>query len=196
MTKILLQKKQLRTTIIENRKNQKNQYEKKIYQNIKSVMPKQKNLTIALYLSNPTEPPTHYTIKKLTQKGHTIILPICQKNKTLNWAKYTQKTHFIPSKYTPTLEPQTNQTNQTTLNKAEIILVPALAIDYQGNRLGQGGGFYDKALSQINNSEKKIFGIIFNTEYFPQTTLPHDTQDIKVQGIITEKKIVLCETQV
>ncbi|MGF1499334.1 MAG: 5-formyltetrahydrofolate cyclo-ligase [Elainellaceae cyanobacterium] len=74
-----------------------------------------------------------------------------------------------------------------TPEEVDLILVPAIACDFQGFRLGYGGGFYDRLLSQPNWANKPTIGIIFETLRLP--TLPHDPWDLPLNAVCTEAGI-------
>jgi len=65
-----------------------------------------------------------------------------------------------------------------------LFLCPGLAFTKNGNRLGQGGGFYDQYLAQTSNAE--IFGISYSIQILPQ--IPTEPHDARVQTIISPKK--------
>ncbi|WP_264785023.1 5-formyltetrahydrofolate cyclo-ligase [Aquiluna sp. KACHI24] len=66
----------------------------------------------------------------------------------------------------------------------DLIMVPALAVDAQGNRLGKGKGYYDRALTSISCPK---FAVIFDSEYFEN--LPHEDHDQAVDGAISPSAI-------
>jgi 5-formyltetrahydrofolate cyclo-ligase len=68
----------------------------------------------------------------------------------------------------------------------DIILVPGLAFDVAGNRLGYGGGYYDRYLSTCKNKPVKI-GVCFQTNLY--NIIPTDYHDIKMDYIVTENAI-------
>lgn len=68
----------------------------------------------------------------------------------------------------------------------DLILVPALAVDVMGNRLGRGRGFYDRALADFPNALK--YAVVFDDEVFPQ--IPNDPWDEKVSGAVTPKRTI------
>ncbi|NCJ06974.1 5-formyltetrahydrofolate cyclo-ligase [Synechococcales cyanobacterium C] len=73
---------------------------------------------------------------------------------------------------------------QIPVNEVDLILVPALACSAQGQRLGYGGGFYDRLLSHPDWHTKVTIGIVFEVAYVP--TLPTDAWDCLLQGVCTE----------
>ncbi|HEY9604091.1 MAG TPA: 5-formyltetrahydrofolate cyclo-ligase [Allocoleopsis sp.] len=79
-----------------------------------------------------------------------------------------------PSSTAPRLEPA----------EVDLILVPAVACDRRGYRLGYGGGFYDRMLSSAEWASKPTIGIVFEFAYLSE--LPIDRWDIPLQAICTE----------
>jgi 5-formyltetrahydrofolate cyclo-ligase len=73
---------------------------------------------------------------------------------------------------------------QIEAKQVDLILVPALACDHQGYRLGYGGGYYDRLFSNRKWSKIPKIGIIFEFAYL--ANLPVDPWDQKLQGICTE----------
>jgi len=68
----------------------------------------------------------------------------------------------------------------------DLILVPALAVDLLGNRLGKGKGFYDRWLEA--NVDSKIYAVIFDSEVLD--LVPHEAHDKKVNGIVTPTRVI------
>ncbi len=68
--------------------------------------------------------------------------------------------------------------------EVDLILVPAVACDERGYRLGYGGGFYDRMLSSAEWASKPTIGIVFEFAYLPQ--LPIDKWDKPLQAVCTE----------
>ncbi|EJZ87069.1 5-formyltetrahydrofolate cyclo-ligase [Schaalia turicensis ACS-279-V-Col4] len=72
------------------------------------------------------------------------------------------------------------------LAKADLIVVPALAVDARGVRLGQGGGWYDRALEHARPGVP-IIAVVFDNEFFsdPRDYLPVEPHDQRVNGVLT-----------
>lgn len=79
-----------------------------------------------------------------------------------------------PHPVAPTIKP----------DEVDLILIPAVACDYQGYRLGYGGGYYDRLLSSSEWETKPTIGIVFHFAYLPH--LPIDSWDRRLQGVYTE----------
>lgn len=73
---------------------------------------------------------------------------------------------------------------QLTASQVDLILVPAVACDPQGYRLGYGGGFYDRLLSSPEWANHPTVGIIF--DFAHRLQLPHDDWDRPLQAVCTE----------
>ena len=86
---------------------------------------------------------------------------------------------FEPDANSPTLEP----------NDVDLILVPAVACDRRGYRLGYGGGFYDRLLSAAEWTSKPTIGIVFDFAFLPQ--LPIDGWDQPLNGVCTETELIM-----
>ncbi len=83
---------------------------------------------------------------------------------------------FEPPSSAPQLEP----------TEVDLILVPAVACDQRGYRLGYGGGFYDRMFSSGEWASKPTVGIVFDFAYLPQ--LPIDRWDKPLKAICTETR--------
>ena len=67
------------------------------------------------------------------------------------------------------------------LAEAQLILLPALAVDKNGNRLGKGKGFYDRALAQVQGIAK--YAVVFDSEILD--SIPTESHDVWVTGAVT-----------
>ncbi|MDX2115517.1 MAG: 5-formyltetrahydrofolate cyclo-ligase [Planctomycetota bacterium] len=80
-----------------------------------------------------------------------------------------------------------------TLDLIDLVIVPGLAFDTQGRRMGRGGGFYDRFLAAYRTARPRggaALGICFEAQLVPEIpTEPHDAQ---VDGLVTESRILLC----
>jgi 5-formyltetrahydrofolate cyclo-ligase len=82
-------------------------------------------------------------------------------------------------------------TDRAPLVVPDVLLVPMLAFDRKGNRLGYGGGYYDRTIAQLR-AKKKI--VTIGVAYAGQEvdSVPHDAQDQQVDFIMTEREVIAC----
>jgi 5-formyltetrahydrofolate cyclo-ligase len=104
--------------------------------------------TVAAYYSVGTEPDTRGLIFALWKRGTYVLLPLLRQDGDLDWASYEGPESVAPGPR-GLLEPVEPSRGVTAITSADLIIVPALAADRSGARLGRGGGSYDRALARV-----------------------------------------------
>jgi 5-formyltetrahydrofolate cyclo-ligase len=104
--------------------------------------------TVAAYVSIGTEPDTRGLIFALWKRGTYVLLPLLRSGGDLDWASYEGPESLAP-KTRGLLEPTEPPRGVSAVTSADMVIVPALAVDRQGRRLGRGGGSYDRALARV-----------------------------------------------
>jgi 5-formyltetrahydrofolate cyclo-ligase len=102
--------------------------------------------TVAAYYSAGTEPSTRGLVYALWKRGTYVLLPLLRSDGDLDWASYEGPESMTPARH-GLLEPA--QAARHSIASADLVIVPALAADRRGNRLGRGRGCYDRALAQV-----------------------------------------------
>jgi len=102
--------------------------------------------TVAAYYSIGTEPSTRGLVYALWKRGTYVLLPLLRSDDDLDWASY-EGPESMTSAGSGLLEPA--QAARHSIASADLLIVPALAADRRGNRLGRGRGCYDRALAQV-----------------------------------------------
>tara|TARA_B100000989_G_scaffold298578_1_gene288557 strand:+ start:14092 stop:14673 length:582 start_codon:yes stop_codon:yes gene_type:complete len=118
-------------------------------------------------------------------QGKQIAVPIMASNRQLRH-HYFSNINVLRKNYWGVLEPITE--NKADIFDLDLIIVPLLAIDKRGTRLGYGGGFYDGFLAKVPSSTPKI-GLLL--EGFNVYCLPKDPWDIALDGYISESGVHL-----
>ena len=139
---------------------------------------------IACYWPIKSELSTITLIENLIKKGYEVSLPrINLINKKLEFKVVSTNFQMFKGPF-GTLEPD----SETLESKPELIFMPLLAFDKDFNRLGYGGGFYDRTIYQF---KKKIFkvGIAFDNQIMDN--VPVNEFDQKLDAIVTPSRIIL-----
>ena len=105
--------------------------------------------TFAAYLGVGSEPPTLPLLSALADAGHRVLLPVCEPDLELSWVYWTPESGFVRSRFAPIQEPVGERHGTAVMRDATAIFLPATAVDFSGNRIGQGGGYYDKFLASL-----------------------------------------------
>ena len=128
-------------------------------------------LCVAIYRSLPHEPPTQALATLLHARHARVIVPETLPDMDLEWREL-----YADGSEGPRL-------GLSGIAAADLILAPALAVDHHGNRLGQGGGCYDRALAR--RGPAAVVVAIVNDEEYGGPTLPQDAHDVRVDAVIT-----------
>ncbi len=105
--------------------------------------------TIACYVSVKKEPPTLDLIEALYQQGKRLLVPKLGSKLNRDWAFYAGRDDLANRSPNRPMEPSGDALDSSALAAVDLVITPALAVDRQGNRLGQGGGWYDRALPYV-----------------------------------------------
>ncbi len=172
-------KEELRKKYLIIRKQIDNKEEKSkiIMKKIISLTEYKKSNIIALYNSLPNEVSTKELIEYTLQNKKNVVLPRVYKN-TLKFYKISSNEDYETSSFN-VLEPQDILNNYVQKEKIDLIIVPGICFDNDGNRIGYGKGYYDHYLTDDMNS----IGICFSEQLVPKINV--DKHDKKVKKIIT-----------
>ncbi len=134
--------------------------------------------SIMIYYSIGNEVETVSIIRKLLFMGKTVSLPVCTAPKNLMAGIITDPVQLVTTRF-GLREPDPRQL--TCPDIIDVIVVPGLAFDERGFRLGRGAGYYDRFLSGLPNSFK--LGLAYDFQVFPW--IPAESHDIGMDGLLT-----------
>lgn len=138
---------------------------------------------VAAYVARPHEPGTTPLLVSLERHGVRVLLPALGPGLSRDWAEFRGTADLLVRAPGRPPEPSGPRVGAAGLAAADVVITPALAIDHQGYRLGQGGGWYDRALRHAR-PDAMIIAAIFDEEYVPGP-LPRDEHDVPVHAVLT-----------
>jgi 5-formyltetrahydrofolate cyclo-ligase len=133
--------------------------------------------TIAAYYSLSSEPDTHGLVYALWKRGGYVLLPLLRPDADLDWASYEGPDSLRPGPR-GLAEPAEPPRGMDAVARADLVLVPALAVDRGGVRLGRGGGSYDRALARVAPGIPTI-ALVYDGELLDK--VPADDHDQRVR---------------
>jgi len=179
---IALAKAQLRSKILASRVRRESSNQA-LTANLLELVSQLDAQSVATYLSFGTEPATTDFIDSLLDDGIEVLVPKALPDETLAWFKWDGVSEITSS--LGMKEPDENKLLAVSVEQAELLLIPALAVDRSGNRLGRGKGYFDRELSVLSGS--KVYAVCFEDEFLE--TLPSEAHDQRVSGVVTEVAI-------
>lgn len=138
---------------------------------------------VAAYLPLSHEPDIAAFLDWARAQGIKLLMPVVT-GQNLRWVDYVSETRIGE------LGLEEANGKSAELSSAQVIFLPALAVDFSGNRLGQGKGYYDRALASLGSSKRraKLVAVVFDEEL--RLSLPSEPHDEKVDAAITASKVV------
>ncbi len=148
--------------------------------------------TIHFYLSNAVEVQTDEMILDALRLKKRVIVPVVHpEDRSLSFSELSS---LDPGQMQTgpfgIRQPFPSGIKEITLHEIDLWIVPGLGFDVQGNRIGYGGGYYDRVLAEV---KVKIIGLAFECQVL--TTVPVDEYDRSVHKIITERRTIECLLQ-
>ncbi|MGI6021900.1 MAG: 5-formyltetrahydrofolate cyclo-ligase [Methanoculleus sp.] len=143
--------------------------------------------TIMVYASKVPEVDTRGLINDLNRRGVRVVVPIIERETcSLRLSYLPDPSALIPSTF-DVPEPLGHELPARP-EDVQVVIIPMLAFDIEGNRLGYGAGYYDRFLSRYPHVTK--IGAAFSCQ---QTeNIPTDDNDVKMDYIVTEKGVIRC----
>lgn len=141
--------------------------------------------TILIYVSFGSEIDTITLIKNAFDAGKRVCVPLAdRKTHTITPSEILSLEELEPGAY-GILEPKSDCIRAVSGEEVNMTLVPGLAFDKNGYRIGYGGGFYDRFFEKYPHGKK----IALCYDFQIQETVPINKYDIPVEKIITESNI-------
>ncbi len=142
--------------------------------------------TVAAYVSVGREPGTGPLLAALAEAGKRVILPLLQPDDDLDWAVYRGPDSLVPARR-GLLEPVGTPLGPDAIGTADCVIVPGLAVDRTGLRLGRGGGSYDRALGRVPVG---TFTCVVLHASEVRDEVPADPHDRQVTAVVTEEGLL------
>ena len=134
--------------------------------------------SVAAFIGVGDEPDTLPLVRELYGRGVRVLLPVVLSDLDLEWAVFTGPQDLVAGPK-GLREPSAPRMGRDAISTVEVVLVPALAVDHLGRRLGQGGGCYDRALRRVPDSVP-LLAVVFDDEIVDE--LPEEAHDRRVTG--------------
>lgn len=140
--------------------------------------------TVAAYVSVGREPGTRDLLDALRARGVRVLLPVLLPDNDLDWAPYEGAERLLPAGR-GLLEPGGERLGPDAVLDADVVLLPGLAVDGRGMRLGRGGGSYDRVLARLAaaGAHPALVVLLYGDEVAAR--VPEEPHDHPVDAVVT-----------
>lgn len=155
---------------------------------LSALVPPDAGWTVCAYVPMPGEPGGPGLPARLAALPGVarVLLPVLQPDRDLDWAAYTGPDTLAPAAL-GLREPTGPRCGVTGITEAALVLVPALAVDRSGLRLGRGGGSYDRALARVRPGAA-VIALLHDGELVDR--VPAEPHDRRVSGVLMPSGLV------
>ncbi|MBM7367348.1 5-formyltetrahydrofolate cyclo-ligase [Gordonia hydrophobica] len=137
---------------------------------------------VAAYVATRAEPGGTAMLDALVDRDLRVLLPIVPEGEPtrLQWGEYQDESSLDRGRW-GLLEPMGHRLDPDALHQAKLILVPAVAADLTGARLGRGAGYYDRTLVAV---DAPVVAVVHDDELFDDG-VPHEANDVPMDWVLT-----------
>ncbi|MFF9059997.1 5-formyltetrahydrofolate cyclo-ligase [Streptomyces sp. NPDC014882] len=144
--------------------------------------------TVAAYVSVGSEPGTLALLDALLARGVRVLLPALLPDNDLDWGAYTGEGSLARVRHGGRMtlfEPAGERLGPDAVTDADVVLLPGLAVDARGMRLGRGGGSYDRVLARLERAgaDPSLLVLLYDAEVVGH--LPEEPHDRPVDAVVT-----------
>jgi 5-formyltetrahydrofolate cyclo-ligase len=136
--------------------------------------------TVCAYLPIGTEPGSQAMLDALLTLGLRVLLPVTRADQPLFWGDY--RPDALVDAAFGLREPAAPHLEPAAIRLAQVVLIPALAVDRSGVRLGRGAGFYDRSL-HLAAPDARLVAVVRDEELVPH--LPAEAHDVPMTHALT-----------
>ncbi|MQS35718.1 5-formyltetrahydrofolate cyclo-ligase [Streptomyces katsurahamanus] len=139
---------------------------------------------VAAYVSVGREPGTRALLDALRARGVRVLLPVLMADNDLDWGEYRGAEGLLPAGR-GLLEPDGPRLGPGGVLTADAVLVPGLAVDGRGMRLGRGGGSYDRVLARLDRAGVRPPLVVLLYAHEVIARVPEEPHDRPVHAVVT-----------
>ncbi|MFH8975793.1 5-formyltetrahydrofolate cyclo-ligase [Streptomyces sp. NPDC017890] len=143
---------------------------------------------VAAYVSVGAEPGTLALLNALRARGVRVLLPALLPDNDLDWGEYTGEGSLARVRHGGRMalsEPAGERLGPDAVTDTDVVLLPGLAVDGDGMRLGRGGGSYDRVLARLERvgARPALLVLLYGSEVVPH--VPGEPHDRPVDAVVT-----------
>lgn len=141
---------------------------------------------VASYVSVRKEVDTHRLIEYALKVGKRVCVPVTKRKGVMVFQEISSLDELKSARF-GLMEPEYDTERIVAPEYLDLMMVPGVAFDRQGNRLGFGGGYYDRYLAHCDATS---VGLAYGFQIVDD--IPTEGHDVRMDGLVTENEAILC----
>ena len=180
-------KGQLRTTLIRRLKQQEEHERRRsseaMWRKVVRLTAFRRARTVCCYVALPYEVQTWRMIEEMLKRGKRVVVPLVQpRTKQLLLSEVRDPTTELARGAFGVWEPVASARRPVPVRALDLVLVPGIAFDRRGHRLGHGHGYFDRFLARVPKATPTV-GLAFRFQLLDR--LPNAPHDLAVSRVLT-----------
>ncbi|MDA8443189.1 MAG: 5-formyltetrahydrofolate cyclo-ligase [Peptococcaceae bacterium] len=159
-----------------------------ISERIKELPAFQEAKTVMLYLDFRGEVETEALIEELLVQGKRVVVPVCNADKTITPKQICNISADLQAGTWGIREPKPEVCPSVDPLEIDLVLVPGVAFDANGNRVGYGAGYYDRFVPQLR-AAVPLVALAFEAQILPE--IQPDPHDCPMHMVVTESRLIM-----
>ncbi len=151
------------------------------------------DLRIGAYWAVRGELPLSHALPPLYRRGQIVLLPVLGNAGSLRFSPWLPGQELVANRF-GIPEPEHNPANEVDPRALDLVLVPLLAFDRRGRRLGSGGGWYDRSFAYLQVQPRPASTLLVGVGYANQEVpaLTAEAHDVTLDFVVTERELIDC----
>jgi 5-formyltetrahydrofolate cyclo-ligase len=192
MSGIRAQKAELRAQILRNRgaltTDEREAAATALAESVRGLSDCPDKAAVAAYVSMGTEPGTRPLLDTIRNAGTRVLLPVLLPDNDLDWAEYLGPEALVRTER-GLFEPTGPRLGPDAVTQVRLMLLPGLAVDARGVRLGRGGGSYDRALNRVRRAGTHPSVVVLLYAHEVIASVPREPHDHLVDAALTPQGV-------
>lgn len=163
--------------------------DKRIYKNLTGLREYRSAASVMLFASFRSEVNTFSIIREALKDGKAVSLPRVAINRGEIKTYRIRSLEELEEGYMGIQEPPADREREVPAEEVNLILIPGVAFDARGGRLGYGGGYYDRLTGRMT-ARPGLIALAFEEQVIDE--VPVASHDIRVNRIVTDKRVIQC----
>lgn len=151
------------------------------------LLGEQKTGAIGTYVASDGEIDPQSSKERLEVLGWNFHLPVVGPSRVMTFRRWTADTRLTPNRFG--IPEPGGDSSEVHPGDLDLVLVPCVAVDRTGNRIGMGAGYYDRAFDLPDEVRPEMIAVAFDFQVLPR--IERSEWDVPVDAIVTESKVIL-----